>query len=43
MYCSTASYLSKNTLDGEEIASIKIEVEHASFVEGLHFSMPILK
>ena len=37
MYCSTASYLSKNTLDGEEIASIKIEAEHASFVEGSTF------
>lgn len=37
MYCSTVSYLSKNTTDGEEIASIKLEVEHASFVEGSSF------
>ena len=37
MYCSTVSYLSKNTTDGEEIASIKLEAEHAAFVEGSSF------
>ena len=37
MYCSKVSYLSKNTTDGEEIASIKLEVEHAAFVEGSSF------
>ena len=37
MYVSKVSYLSKNTTDGNEIASIKVEVKHASFKEGLTF------
>ena len=37
MYSSTSSYLSKNTLDGNAIADVKISVEHASFYEGLTY------
>lgn len=31
MYCSDGLYLSKCTIDGEEIAQIKVEIEHATF------------
>ena len=34
MYASTGLYLVKNTIDGESIAEIKLEVEHATFHEG---------
>ena len=31
MYCSDGLYLSKCTIDGEEIAQLKVEIEHATF------------
>ena len=37
MYSSTGTYLVKSTLDGEMIAEIKIELEHATFTQGNTF------
>lgn len=37
MYSSTGTYLSKSTIDGEEIAEVKVELEHATFSEGNTF------
>ena len=37
MYCSTGSYVSKNTLDGVQISEVKIEVDHAAFCEGTNY------
>ena len=37
MYTSTTSYLSKSTIDGNEISSIQLEIYHASFNEGLGY------
>ena len=37
MYSSTGVYLSKSTTDGEVIADVKVELEHATFSEGSTF------
>lgn len=37
MYSSTGNYLSKSTTDGEVIADVKVELEHATFSQGSTF------
>ena len=37
MYSSTGNYLAKSTTDGEEIAEVKVELEHATFSQGSTF------
>ena len=37
MYSSTGNYLSKNTINGEVIAEIKIELEHGTFSQNNTF------
>ena len=37
MYSSNSVYLAKSTTDGEEIAQLKVELEHATFSEGSTF------
>ena len=36
MYTSRGTYIAKSTLDGNEIAEIRLEVEHGTFYEGAH-------
>lgn len=37
MYTSRGTYIAKSTLDGNEIAEIRLEVEHGTFFEGVHY------
>lgn len=43
MYASTGPYLTKNTLEGNSIVEIYLEVEHAAFYEGLPYFYAYMK